>query len=74
MTPSAADEDFLFPERPIGLVQRLLPRDADILEQMLVEIAQVGALPATLAPTQRFVQQPIPAMSRIDDGRLWRDV
>ena len=48
------------PKWPVGLVQRLLPRKTEIVEQMPVigEIAQGRALPVTFAPAQPFAQQP----------------
>jgi hypothetical protein len=64
------------PKWPVGLVQRLLPRKTEIVEQMPVigEIAQGRALPVTSGATIRSTARSIPAMSRIDDCRLLGDV
>jgi hypothetical protein len=51
--PDIVDGGSSFPEWPFGLVQRLLPREAEVVEQMpaIGDITQRGALPATFAPS-----------------------
>jgi hypothetical protein len=50
------------PEWFVGLVHRLPPREADVVEQtpIIGKIAKGGAPPASFGPAQQFVQQPQP--------------
>lgn len=51
--------DSSLPEGSVGLAQRLFPREAELIEQLLAigDIAQEGTFPVACAPARPFVQQ-----------------